>query len=213
MVFRYLNGEGYIGGFEKPQVDELLKEMDKNFTKWAKQFAPFAVMVNNSKAMTEVEHSLGRMNPKIALTVAKMVFLSDLTKLLPKVKTSTSIILTKKDNIVPKSVAFFIKSNIGGNSNVNILKSQGHFPQLTAFPQLLKVLTKVLQLKQYKIINNWQIDSARVIVRGIANWSNIFYGVLLCVCQSICVRFSHEVIGLFEALLSDEVIYFHILVV
>ncbi|KAA0043762.1 strigolactone esterase D14-like [Cucumis melo var. makuwa] len=148
---RYLNGEGYIGGFEKPQVDEIFKEMDKNFTKWAKQFVPFAVIVNNSKAMAEIEHSLGRMNPKIALSVAKMVFLSDLTKLLPKVKTSTSIILTEKDNIVPKSVAFFIKSNIGGNSNVNILKSQGHFPQLTAYPQLLKVLTKVLQLKQYKI--------------------------------------------------------------
>ncbi|CAK9322929.1 unnamed protein product [Citrullus colocynthis] len=147
---RYLNAEGYFGGFERPQVDEIFKQMDKNFTKWVKQFAPFAVRVNDSKAMAKFEHSLGRMKPKIALSVAKMVFLSDLRKLLPKVRTPTTIILTRKDNIVPKSVAFFMKSNMGGHSNVKILKSEGHFPQLTAYPQLLKIMSKVVKFKEYK---------------------------------------------------------------
>lgn len=148
--FRYLNAEGYFGGFERPQVDEIFKQMDKNFTKWVKQFAPFAVRVNDSKAIAKFEHSLGRMKPKIALSVAKMVFLSDLRKLLPKVRTPTTIILTRKDNIVPKSVAFFMKSNMGGHSNVKILKSEGHFPQLTAYPQLLKIMSKVVKFKEYK---------------------------------------------------------------
>lgn len=144
---RYLNDEGYCGGFERPQVDDIFKQVNKNFTKWVKQFAPFAVKMNDYKAIAEFESSLGRMKPKIALSVAKMVFLSDLRKVLPKVRTRTTIILTRTDNIVPKSVAFYIKSKMGSHSNVRILNSEGHFPQLTAYPQLLKVMSKVLHLK------------------------------------------------------------------
>lgn len=92
------------------------------------------------------EHSLGRMKPEIALSVAKMVFLSDLRQLLPKVKTPTTIIPTRKDNIVPKFVASYIKSKMGCHAKLKILNSDGHFPQLTAYPQLLKVLTQLLHL-------------------------------------------------------------------
>ncbi|XP_022945470.1 strigolactone esterase D14-like [Cucurbita moschata] len=144
---RYLNGEGYNGGFERPVVDAIFNQMDKNFTNWVKNFAPFAVSINDPKTIAELEHSLGRMKPEIALSVAKMVFLSDLRQLLPKVKTPTTIIPTRKDNIVPKFVAFYIKSKVGCHAKVKILNSDGHFPQLTAYPQLLKVLAQVLHLQ------------------------------------------------------------------
>ncbi|KAH7512338.1 hypothetical protein FEM48_Zijuj12G0080100 [Ziziphus jujuba var. spinosa] len=145
---RYLNTAGYNGGFERWEVDEIFKEMGENFTSWVQSFVPSAIGVNSTSAISEFGHSLGRMNPKIALSVAKTVFLSDLRTLLPQVLHPSTIIQSEKDRIVPESVAFYMKSKLGGHANVNILKTQGHLPQLTAYPLLLEVLKSVLHINK-----------------------------------------------------------------
>lgn len=147
-VGRYLNTAGYNGGFERWEVDEIFKEMGENFTSWVQSFVPSAIGVNSTSAISEFGHSLGRMNPKIALSVAKTVFLSDLRTLLPQVLHPSTIIQSEKDRIVPESVAFYMKSKLGGHANVNILKTQGHLPQLTAYPLLLEVLKSVLHINK-----------------------------------------------------------------
>jgi hypothetical protein len=40
-----------------------------------------------------------------------------------------------------------MKRKLGGRARVKILKTKGHFPQLTAYPFLLKVLKRVLFIK------------------------------------------------------------------
>ena len=62
--------------------------------------------VNNSEATGEFEFSLGRMKPKIVLSVAKTAFLSDLIWVLPQAQVPSTIIQSKKDVIVPEFVAF-----------------------------------------------------------------------------------------------------------
>ena len=147
LLCRFLNTKGYEGGFTRSELDDIFKSISQNFSSWVQDFAPRAIGVNNSAAIAEFEHSLGRMKPNTALSVAKVVFLSDLRRLLPRVQVPCTIIQSRKDYIVPKSVAFYIKRKLGAHSKVKILKTQGHFPQLTAYPLLLKVLRSSLSVK------------------------------------------------------------------
>ena len=147
-VCRYLNAEGYYGGFERSDIDKVLEGIDQNFPVWVKNFAPAAVGINNSVAIAEFEYSLGRMKPEIALSVAKTIFLSDLRLVLPQVKVPCTIIQSREDTVAPTFVACYMTENLGGGggggARVEILETRGHFPQLTAFPLLLDVLNQVL---------------------------------------------------------------------
>jgi pimeloyl-ACP methyl ester carboxylesterase len=68
---------------------------------------------------------------------------------LPQVPVPCTIIQSKKDVVVPKSVAFYMKRKLaGGRARVKILNTEGHFPQLTAYPLLLKVLQRVLPINR-----------------------------------------------------------------
>ncbi|TKY61865.1 strigolactone esterase D14 [Spatholobus suberectus] len=117
-----------------------------NFSGWAYNFAPNAINVNNPAAIVEFEHSLLRMKPKVALSVAKIVFLSYLIWVLPRVHVPFTIIQTKKDLIVLVSIAFYLNINLGTLSKVKNLETQGHFPQLTAYRLLLEVLKDSLSM-------------------------------------------------------------------
>ncbi|KAB1222447.1 hypothetical protein CJ030_MR2G028775 [Morella rubra] len=143
---RYLNDKGYNGGFRRAEVDTLFREMDKNFPSWVHSFAPVAVGVNCTAAIAQFRCSLGRMKPKTALSVARTVFLSDLRWVLPQVQVPCTIIQSRKDVIVPQPVAFYMKRKLRGHVGLEILKTEGHFPQLTAFPLLLKVVERVLSI-------------------------------------------------------------------
>ncbi|PRQ44382.1 putative alpha/Beta hydrolase [Rosa chinensis] len=144
---RYLNTTGYTGGFTRPELDAIFNQIDKNFSSWIPNFAPLAIGANNTTAIVELERSFRRMKPKIALSAAENVLLSDLRKVLPKVMVPTSIIQSKKDMVVPESVAFYMKRMLGAPAEVTILDTQGHFPQLTVYPLLLKVLKGILHIK------------------------------------------------------------------
>lgn len=126
----------------------MFKAMNQNFSNWVQDFAPRAIAMNNTVATAEFKHSLGRMKLKIALNVAKIVFLSDQRSILPKVLVPCTIIQSEKDPIVPNFVAYYMKRHLGSHaSRVKILRTQGHFPQLTAYSLLLKVLKRVLVIK------------------------------------------------------------------
>jgi pimeloyl-ACP methyl ester carboxylesterase len=75
---RYLNDKGYNGGFERSELDTIFTQMDEKFSSWVKNFTPVAVGVKCTSAITQFQSSLGRMKPKIALSVARTVFLSDM---------------------------------------------------------------------------------------------------------------------------------------
>ncbi|KAK9266587.1 hypothetical protein L1049_021652 [Liquidambar formosana] len=150
---RYLNAKRYYGGFQKSDLETIFKEMNQDFPTWVHNFAPKAIYVNNKTAVTEYERSLGRMKPQIALSAARTVFLSDYRRVLPQVQVPCTIIQSKKDPSVPKSVAFYMKRKLGGHARVKILETEGHFPHLTAYPLLLDVLKRALPIK-YSISSN-----------------------------------------------------------
>ncbi|BBH07509.1 alpha/beta-Hydrolases superfamily protein, partial [Prunus dulcis] len=144
---RYLNTRRYNGGFTRTELDAFFNQINQNFSNWVLSFAPIAIGVKDTSAIAEFENSLGRMTPKIAVSVARTVFLSDLRRILPQVVVPSSIIQSRKDFIVPKTVAFYMKKRLGGPARVKILNTEGHFPQLTVHSLLLKVLKRFLHIK------------------------------------------------------------------
>ncbi|KAK7337370.1 hypothetical protein VNO77_17938 [Canavalia gladiata] len=143
---RYLNEKGYEGGFSRSDLDTIFKSISQNFSGWAHNFAPNAIGENNPTAISEFENSLLRMKPDVALNVAKTVFLSDYRWVLPRVHVPCTIIQTRKDPIVPLSVATYMNKNLGTRSQFKILETQGHFPQLTAYRLLFEVLKDSLSM-------------------------------------------------------------------
>jgi len=149
-LFRYLNEEGYEGGFSRSELNTIFESMQQNFSGWAQGFAPYAISANDPSAVAEFEDSLVRMKPEVALSVAKTVFLSDLRWVLPRVRVPhCTIIQTRKDPVVPVNVSFYMNRKLGTACKVKILEVPGHFPHLTASPLLLQVLKDSLSLKSH----------------------------------------------------------------
>ncbi|MBA0857315.1 hypothetical protein Goshw_010544 [Gossypium schwendimanii] len=144
---RYINDGRYYGGYERSEVNEIYKTIEQNFTGWVQNFAPKAAGQNNTATGANFKKTLGRMKPYIALSAAKTVFSSDFRHKLPQVMVPCTIIQSKKDVIVPQSVAFYIKNNVGGNATVKILDTEGHFPHLSAHNLLFRVLKETIQIK------------------------------------------------------------------
>ncbi|KAL0452920.1 UNVERIFIED_CONTAM: putative esterase KAI2 [Sesamum latifolium] len=146
---RYLNDTGYDGGFSKVELDSLFGSIQSDFSGWVKSFVPKAIGVNDRAAIAEFEGSLGRLKPETALSAARSVFLTDNRNVLPHVHVPTTIIQSEKDIIVPESVAFYMKRRVGVGAAAKaiILKTQGHFPQLTVPNLLFRVLKQTLGIQ------------------------------------------------------------------
>ncbi|XXG56365.1 hypothetical protein AAC387_Pa03g3790 [Persea americana] len=141
---RYLNDEGYEGGFEMSDLEQIFHDIEYNFSSWVSIFAPNAIGVNDPTAIQEFKSSLGKMKPDVALDVAKTVFLSDLRGVLGHEHIHCTIIQAKKDFVVPTSVSYYMGKRLGKDTRTVILETQGHLPMLTAHSLLLDVLKKVL---------------------------------------------------------------------
>lgn len=141
---RYLNEKNYEGGFSKDEVDNILSNIESNFETWAINFATLAVGVNNPNSIEKFSKNLQSMRPEVALSVARSVFLGDHRDVLEKVELPCTIIQCINDIVVPNSVANFMQSKIKGKTSIEIIETDGHFPQLTAHEMLIKVLQSVI---------------------------------------------------------------------
>ncbi|KAM7512792.1 hypothetical protein LguiB_011667 [Lonicera macranthoides] len=141
---RYINIEGYEGGFEKPAIDQILSSIESNFHGWASNFSSLVGDPKDLQSVQKFKKCLQRMRPEIALAVAKIIFLSDERDMLEKVTTPCTIIQTKSDFVVPNSVPDYMNKKIKGKSTTEIVDAHGHFPHMTAPDQFLEVLGRVL---------------------------------------------------------------------
>lgn len=143
---RYLNSDDYEGGFGNSDIEQIFSNIESHFHKWASTFAPLVIDANDPISVNKFENCIKRMKPEVALSMAKTVFLSDERETLENVLTPCTIIQTTNDIVVPFSVTEYMKKMIKGKSTVEIIDTDGHFPQLTAHLQLLEVLDRVLSV-------------------------------------------------------------------
>ncbi|MBO0937005.1 alpha/beta hydrolase [Fibrella sp. HMF5335] len=142
---RYMNDEGYHGGFEREDIEELLDTMDGNFFGWATSTAP-AIMANSERP--ELGNELGltfcHTDLEVALQFAKVVFYGDNRKDLPKLQTPSLIIQTLEDIIAPVEVGDYM-ANHTPNSTLHVIDATGHCPHMSAPNETIQSIEQYLR--------------------------------------------------------------------
>jgi sigma-B regulation protein RsbQ len=129
---RYINDDGYEGGFSRHDIDELLESLDSNYLGWSSAMAP-AIMGNSDRPELgdELVNSFCRTDPRIAGEFARVTFLSDNSEDLARVGVPTLILQCSDDIIAPAVVGEFVHTQISGSQLVQ-LRATGHCPNLSA---------------------------------------------------------------------------------
>lgn len=127
----YMNEDGYYGGFERTDINELLDMMELNYKEWAKYLAP-VVMQNEDRPelAQEFEQILCSNDPVIARQFAEVTFTSDVREELEKVSVPTLILQPQFDAIAPPEVGRFVHSRIDG-SELIVMEAMGHNPHIS----------------------------------------------------------------------------------
>ncbi|KAH9619992.1 hypothetical protein KSS87_005339 [Heliosperma pusillum] len=140
---RYLNDVDYYGGFEQEDLNQLFEAIESNYKAWCSGFAPLAVGGDmDSVAVQEFSRTLFNMRPDIALSLAQTIFQSDVRDLLCHVTVPCHIIQSMKDLAVPVVVSEYLHQNLGGDSIVEVMSSDGHLPQLSSPDVVIPVLLR-----------------------------------------------------------------------
>jgi sigma-B regulation protein RsbQ len=129
---RYVDDAGYLGGFSRSDIDELLDSLESNYLGWSAAMAP-VIMGNPERPELagELENSFCRTDPAIARAFARTTFLSDNRSDLAKVTVPTLVLQSARDAIAPVEVGAYVHAQIPGSDMV-LLPATGHCPHLSA---------------------------------------------------------------------------------
>jgi sigma-B regulation protein RsbQ len=137
---RYIDDEGYTGGFAAAQIEELLDFLDENPMAWSQAMAP-TIMGNPDRPELgqELTESFCRTHPEVAKVFARATFLSDNRSDLPKIGARTLILQCSDDVIAPMNVGAYVHENIR-NSELTVLAATGHCPNLSAPDEVIAAI-------------------------------------------------------------------------
>ncbi|MFH9546961.1 alpha/beta fold hydrolase [Streptomyces sp. NPDC017435] len=129
---RYIDDEGYRGGFSAEDIDELLGSLESNYLGWSAAMAP--VIMGNAERPElgdELTNSFCATDPEMARVFARATFLSDSRDDLKRVNVPTLVLECTQDVIAPREVGAFVHRAIPGSALVT-LDATGHCPHLSA---------------------------------------------------------------------------------
>ncbi len=129
---RYLDDDGYVGGFRAADIDELLESLESNYLGWSSAMAPLIMgNPNRPELGAELTESFCRTDPEIARRFARVTFLSDNRADLARVRTPALVLQCSSDAIAPMAVGEFVDRQLPDSSLV-VLRATGHCPNLSA---------------------------------------------------------------------------------
>ncbi|OPX13376.1 alpha/beta fold hydrolase [Mycobacterium sp. AT1] len=128
----YLDHDGYVGGFSRADVDELLDSMESNYLGWSRTMAPKVMGTPDRPELEdELTESFCRNDPAKARVFARTTFLSDNRADLPRVGIPSRVVECLHDTLAPRTVGAYTHEHIAGSDLVTI-DATGHCPQLSA---------------------------------------------------------------------------------
>jgi sigma-B regulation protein RsbQ len=129
---RYIDEDGYVGGFSETDIFELLESLDSNYLGWSQAMAP-TIMGNPDRPelAEELTTSFCRTDPAIARRFAEVTFLSDHRADLPKVPVPTLVLQCSQDELAPIEVGRYVHEDVPDSTFV-MLDAVGHCPNLSA---------------------------------------------------------------------------------
>ncbi len=142
---RYLNSDGYSGGFTQEALDELYAAMANNYYAWVSGFAPM-VMENADKPELALgfANTLASIRPDIAQSVARVIFQSDHRADLHQVNIETLLLQSQHDNAVPWEVALYLNQHIKNSTLVKV-QAEGHFPHISAPEEIIREIKNFIE--------------------------------------------------------------------
>jgi sigma-B regulation protein RsbQ len=142
---RYINDEGYVGGFEQKDIAGLLDTMDKNYIGWANFLGP-AIMKNPDRPelAEELTASFCSTDPKIARRFAEVTFFADNRADLIEIRVPSLIMQCSDDLIAPLEVGEYLAKNIP-LSTLKVMKATGHCPHMSSPEETIDVINEYLK--------------------------------------------------------------------
>jgi len=129
---RYLDDDGYRGGFTRADIDEMLDSLESNYLGWSQAMAPVIMGTPDRPELgDELTDSFCRTDPAKALVFARTTFLSDNRSDLTRVSVPTLVIECAHDTLAPREVGNYVRQHIAGSTIVT-LDATGHCPHLSA---------------------------------------------------------------------------------
>lgn len=129
---RYLDDEGYRGGFDLETIDGLLASMELDDHGWTATMAPMVMGNADRPALSdELQASFCVTDPAAARHFARVTFLSDNRADLARLRTPALILQCREDAIAPPEVGRYVHEQLPASSMV-VLEATGHCPNLSA---------------------------------------------------------------------------------
>jgi sigma-B regulation protein RsbQ len=129
---RYIDAEGYTGGFSQADIEGLLTALASNYAGWSDSMAP-VIMGNGDRPelAEELAATFCRADPALAEHFARVTFLSDNRADLSRVHTPCLVIQSSDDAIAPEVVGTYVDERLPDSSYV-LIEASGHCPNLSA---------------------------------------------------------------------------------
>jgi sigma-B regulation protein RsbQ len=141
---RYIDEDGYVGGFTREDIEGLLDSLDSNYLGWSRTYAP-AIMGRGDRPELgdELTNSFCRTDPEIARHFARVTFLSDNRADLGRVTTPALVLQCSDDIIAPVAVGEYVHAHLA-NSELVYLEAKGHCPNLSAPEETVEAIRRFL---------------------------------------------------------------------
>lgn len=129
--FLNYSADGYSGGFERQDLEDLLQLMDCNYAGWAAYLAPaVGGGAHQPEVSAEMQARFCALNPDVARTFARATFFTDLRAELPSFGTHTFIVQCAHDTLIPVSIGHYMQRMMP-NAQLHTLLAHGHCAQLS----------------------------------------------------------------------------------
>ena len=141
---RYINNDGYVGGFTREDIEGLLESLESNYLGWSSAMAP-VIMGNADRPELgeELTNSFCRADPEIAAQFARVTFLSDNRADLVRVSTRSLVLQCSEDAIAPQAVGEYVQRHLP-HSRLVQLQATGHCPNLSAPEETIAAMREFL---------------------------------------------------------------------
>lgn len=140
----YINCEGYHGGFERKDIDELITMLEADPGAWACIMAP-VIMGNPDRPDLGLELAdiMAEMEPEIARRFGRLAFLSDYRELLAELDVPTLVLQSADDALVPEEAGHYIHERLPA-STFRRLRASGHCPHMSESREVIREIRAYL---------------------------------------------------------------------
>ncbi|OHX51136.1 sigma factor sigB regulation protein rsbQ [Planococcus salinarum] len=142
----FLSEPGYQGGFEKEDLEGMLRMIEGDYNEFARFLSPL-VMQNASRPhlAAEFEQLLCSNDAEVLRDFAEATFLSDVRAELEKVAVPTLILQSQNDAVASEAVGEYVHSRIK-NSEYRLLDAEGHSPHVSDADEIIKKIWAYLSV-------------------------------------------------------------------